>query len=116
MVDLGGGSTEFVRGTADVEAARSVDIGCVRMTERHLHSDPPTAAEVAAATADVDAAIDRVAAAVDLRRGRAPLVGLAGTVTTMTAHALGLPAYDPDAHPPRALPVDAGRRGLRPSC
>ena len=53
VVDLGGGSTELVRGTTDVEAARSVDVGSVRMTERHLHSDPPTPDEVAAARRDV---------------------------------------------------------------
>ncbi len=93
VVDLGGGSTEFVRGTDSVEAARSVDIGCVRMTERHLRSDPPTADEIAAATRDIDAAIDLAVEAVDFR-GVAALVGLAGTVTTITAHALGLPAYD----------------------
>ncbi len=60
VVDLGGGSTEFVLGNADgVIAAKSVDIGCVRMTERHLRSDPPTADQIAAAEADVDAAIER---------------------------------------------------------
>jgi exopolyphosphatase / guanosine-5'-triphosphate,3'-diphosphate pyrophosphatase len=94
VVDLGGGSTEFVRGTDDVEQARSVDVGCVRMTERHLHTDPPTADEIAAATRDVDAAIDQAAETVDFR-GVSALVGLAGTVTTLTAHALGLPKYDP---------------------
>jgi exopolyphosphatase/guanosine-5'-triphosphate,3'-diphosphate pyrophosphatase len=93
VVDLGGGSTEFVRGTDSVEAARSVDIGCVRMTERHLRSDPPTEEEVAAATRDIDAAIDVAAAEVDFR-GVSALVGLAGTVTTITAHALDLPTYD----------------------
>ena len=105
VVDLGGGSTEFVRGTTDVEQARSVDIGCVRMTERHLRSDPPTAAEVAAATADIDAAIDEAAAAVPLA-GVSALVGLAGSVTTLTAHALGLAAYDPDRIHLASLPVD----------
>jgi exopolyphosphatase/guanosine-5'-triphosphate,3'-diphosphate pyrophosphatase len=93
VVDLGGGSTEFVRGTHAVEAARSVDIGCVRMTERHLRSDPPTAAEVEAATRDIDAAIDLAADEVGLA-GTKALVGLAGSITTVTAHALGLPAYD----------------------
>jgi exopolyphosphatase/guanosine-5'-triphosphate,3'-diphosphate pyrophosphatase len=60
VVDIGGGSTEFVLGTGDVEAARSVDIGCVRMTERHLHSDPPSPEQVAAAVADIDAALAAV--------------------------------------------------------
>jgi exopolyphosphatase/guanosine-5'-triphosphate,3'-diphosphate pyrophosphatase len=94
VVDLGGGSTEFVRGEASVESALSVDIGCVRMSERHLHTDPPTAGEVAAAVRDIDAAVDRAATVVDFR-GIASLVGLAGTVTTITAHALGLDSYDP---------------------
>ncbi|HET7475480.1 MAG TPA: Ppx/GppA phosphatase family protein [Dermatophilaceae bacterium] len=94
VVDIGGGSTEFVRGRDQVEQARSVDVGCVRMTERHLRDDPPTGAEVAAAVSDVEAAIDLAAATVDLT-GIATLVGLAGTVTTVTAHALGLPEYDP---------------------
>lgn len=94
MVDLGGGSTEFVRGTDDVEHARSVDVGCVRMTERHLRSDPPTAAEIAAAVVDIEAAIGQAAEAVDFR-GISTLVGLAGSVTSITAHALRLPGYDP---------------------
>ena len=94
VVDLGGGSTELVRGACTVEAAVSVDIGCVRLTERHLRSDPPTAQEISAATADVDAAVDLAAETVGFGDASA-LVGLAGSVTTVTAHALGLPAYDP---------------------
>lgn len=96
VVDLGGGSTEFVRGTVDgdrVEAALSVDIGCVRMTERHLHSDPPSPDEIAGAIADIDAAIEQARVAVGFAGVRS-LVGLAGTVTTVTAQVLGLPAYD----------------------
>jgi exopolyphosphatase/guanosine-5'-triphosphate,3'-diphosphate pyrophosphatase len=93
VVDLGGGSTEFVRGTEDVEAARSVDLGCVRMTERHLHSDPPTDPEIEAAVKDVEAGIDVAEAEVGFQ-GVRTLVGLAGSITTITAHALGLPAYD----------------------
>lgn len=104
VVDIGGGSTEFVRGRSSVEAAVSVDIGSVRMTERHLRSDPPSAAEVDAATRDVDAGIDAGAAAVGFRPVRA-LVGLAGSITTVAAHMLGLPAYDSDAvHLARATP------------
>ncbi|HET7400064.1 MAG TPA: exopolyphosphatase [Intrasporangium sp.] len=105
VVDLGGGSTEFVRGTTTVEAARSVDIGCVRMTERHHFSDPPTAEQVAAASADVDAAIDEAVGVVPLD-GVQALVGLAGTVTTITAHALRLPAYDPDVIHLARVPVE----------
>ncbi|GAA4608600.1 Ppx/GppA phosphatase family protein [Actinoallomurus liliacearum] len=60
VVDIGGGSTEFVFGTTEVEAARSVDIGCVRLTERHLRADPPSPEQVAAAVADIDAALASV--------------------------------------------------------
>jgi exopolyphosphatase/guanosine-5'-triphosphate,3'-diphosphate pyrophosphatase len=93
IVDIGGGSTEFVTGTGGVEHAISMDIGCVRMTERHLHDDPPGAAQIEAATADITAAVDTALAAVPGRAART-LIGLAGTVTTVTALALGLPEYD----------------------
>ena len=98
VVDIGGGSTEFVFGAVlsrgdDPPQAVSVDIGCVRMTERHLHADPPAAAELAAAVADIDAALDTVAGAVPVRQART-LIGLAGSVTTVAAIAIGLPAYD----------------------
>jgi len=96
VVDIGGGSTEFVLGDSSVRASRSVDMGCVRLTERHLHDDPPTAAQVAAARADIAVLLDQAAAAVPLDTG-ATLVGLAGTVTTLAGIALGLPAYDPAA-------------------
>jgi exopolyphosphatase/guanosine-5'-triphosphate,3'-diphosphate pyrophosphatase len=96
VTDIGGGSTEFVlgsgAGTGDVHAI-SVNIGCVRMTERHLHADPPTGPQIAAATADIAAALDTVAAAVPVREART-LVGLAGSVTTVAGIAMGLPAYD----------------------
>jgi exopolyphosphatase/guanosine-5'-triphosphate,3'-diphosphate pyrophosphatase len=95
VVDIGGGSTEFVLGgPASVTAAASVDIGCVRLTERHLRGDPPSLAEVAAATADIEAALDIVAATVPAAAART-LVGLAGSVTTVAALALGLPVYEP---------------------
>jgi exopolyphosphatase/guanosine-5'-triphosphate,3'-diphosphate pyrophosphatase len=94
VADIGGGSTEFVLGDrAGVTAAVSVDIGCVRMTERHLHGDPPSPAQVAAARADIDAALDVVAAKIPVTAARA-LVGLAGSVTTVAALALGLDGYD----------------------
>jgi exopolyphosphatase / guanosine-5'-triphosphate,3'-diphosphate pyrophosphatase len=94
VVDIGGGSTEFVLGSPPtVSAAVSVDIGCVRMTERHLHGDPPAPAEVAAARADIDAALDVVAAKIAVGEART-LVGLAGSVTTVVALALGLDTYD----------------------
>ncbi|GAA4689237.1 Ppx/GppA phosphatase family protein [Phytohabitans rumicis] len=94
VVDIGGGSTEFVVGSSSVDSAISVDIGCVRMTERHLHTDPPSSDEVAAATADITAAVDRALDAVG-GRGAATLVGLAGSVATVAAIALGLTEYDP---------------------
>jgi exopolyphosphatase/guanosine-5'-triphosphate,3'-diphosphate pyrophosphatase len=95
VVDIGGGSTEFVIGYEEPRRAMSVDIGCVRMTERHLHSDPPTADQVAGAEVDIGAAVHRAVAGV-AGRGAATLVGLAGSVTTVAAIALGLPAYQPD--------------------
>ncbi len=99
VVDIGGGSTEFAVGAGEPDAAHpvaalSVDIGCVRLTERHLHDDPPQAGQIAAATADVDAALDLVAAKVPVAGART-LIGLAGSVTTVAGIALGLPGYDP---------------------
>lgn len=105
VVDLGGGSTELVFGESAPEAAVSMDVGCVRMTERHLHSDPPTASEVAAARADVRTALDAAGAVVPLRSA-STLVGLAGSVTTVTAHTLGLARYDRDRINGAVLPVD----------
>ena len=104
VVDIGGGSTEFVLGgrpdgagagqAADL-AGISMDIGCVRLTERYLHSDPPAEAEIENATADIDRALEKVAATIAVQEART-LVGLAGSVTTVTAIALGLTHYDPE--------------------
>jgi exopolyphosphatase / guanosine-5'-triphosphate,3'-diphosphate pyrophosphatase len=110
VLDIGGGSTEFVLGDtgalgdtgvpgaagarAHEVAAISMNIGCVRMTERHLHSDPPTPPQIAAATADIDGALEEAAMAVDIEKART-LVGLAGSVTTVAAIVLELPGYDP---------------------
>jgi exopolyphosphatase/guanosine-5'-triphosphate,3'-diphosphate pyrophosphatase len=101
VVDVGGGSTEFVLGDvvdghATVLASRSVDVGCVRMRERRLHSDPATAAEIEAASADIEAAISQAAEVVPILEARS-LIGVAGTVTTIAAIALGLETYDPEA-------------------
>ena len=101
VVDIGGGSTEFVVGDDRVGAARSVDIGCVRLTERHLVrdgvvSDPPTEAQIAAMRADIEAALDLAEQTVPLREART-LVGLAGSVTTVSAIAQELPEYDSEA-------------------
>jgi len=105
VVDLGGGSTEVVVGTTGPEAAWSMDVGSVRITERHLHTDPPTGEAVAAATATIDAAIDEALAHVPVV-GVRTLVGLAGSVTTVTAHVLGLGAYDRNRIDGAVLPVD----------
>jgi len=93
VVDIGGGSTEFVLGDGHAEHAISVDIGCVRMTERYLHTDPPTDAEITAAQAHVTEVVDRALAAVSGAR-TGTLIGLAGTVTTVAGIALGLAEYD----------------------
>ncbi len=93
VVDIGGGSTEFVLGTTGPVAAVSVDVGCVRLTERHLRHDPPAPEEIEALVADVDAAIDLAARTVPMHEART-LVGLAGSVTTLTAVALGQTEYD----------------------
>ncbi|MGF0171426.1 exopolyphosphatase [Streptomyces sp. Marseille-Q5077] len=98
VVDIGGGSTEFVVGEEHVRAARSVDVGCVRMTERHLVrggvvSDPPSEEQIAAMRADIEAALDLAEETVPLREART-LVGLAGSVTTVSAIAQDLPEYD----------------------
>ncbi|HEX3823797.1 MAG TPA: Ppx/GppA phosphatase family protein [Mycobacteriales bacterium] len=95
VVDIGGGSTEFVIGDDDgLRAARSVDIGCVRLTERHLQDNPPTASQIAAAVADIEAAVDDASTEVPVGQANT-LVGLAGSVTTVVALALGLAEYDP---------------------
>ena len=98
VVDIGGGSTEFVLGSPGAAAAGlaaiSVNIGSVRLTERHFHDDPPAEAQIAGATADIDTALETAARAVPVAEART-LVGLAGSVTTVTAVALGLTSYDP---------------------
>ena len=105
VVDIGGGSTEFVLGVGDtVVAARSVDVGCVRMTERHLHSDPPTDEQVRQTLADIDTAVDVAGESVPLGEARS-LVGLAGSVTTVAAIQLGLTDYDPRAIHGHVLPA-----------
>ena len=109
VVDIGGGSTEFVLGDGSgVRAARSVDVGCVRLTERHLHDDPPTAAQVHRTVSDVRAALAEVTAEVPVREA-ATLVGLAGSVTTVAALALRLPAYDSAAIHGSRIGVDSVR-------
>ncbi|MFZ8909322.1 MAG: exopolyphosphatase [Candidatus Nanopelagicales bacterium] len=94
VVDIGGGSTEFVLGERTPTSAISVNIGCVRMTERHLHSDPPTLDEIARVEVDVADAIDQAARDVPLGDARS-MIGVAGTVTTIVAIVHGLETYDP---------------------
>jgi exopolyphosphatase/guanosine-5'-triphosphate,3'-diphosphate pyrophosphatase len=95
VVDIGGGSTELILGDGrNARAMISLDIGCVRLFERHLHHDPPTAEEVAALRADVAGHLTQVTAVLD-PSAAARVVGVAGTVTTVTALALGLETYDP---------------------
>ncbi|MEU9173287.1 Ppx/GppA phosphatase family protein [Streptomyces sp. NPDC048420] len=111
VVDIGGGSTEFVVGEDTVIAGRSVDIGCVRMTERHLVdgngqvSDPPTAEQIEAIRQDIVEALDLVTQVVPLTAART-LVGLAGSVTTVAALALGLDEYDSAAIHQSRIPFE----------
>ncbi|HEY7052022.1 MAG TPA: Ppx/GppA phosphatase family protein [Mycobacterium sp.] len=93
VVDLGGGSTELVLGSGDVDASFSADIGCVRLTERCLHSDPPTASEVTAAREVVRARLGEALRIVPVDRARS-WVGVAGTMTTLSALAQKMTAYD----------------------
>ncbi|MDV8068840.1 Ppx/GppA phosphatase family protein [Rhodococcus sp. IEGM 1366] len=96
VVDLGGGSTELVLGdSAGVQAAYSTDIGCVRVTERCLHSDPPTTEQVSDATEFASAKLAEAFAVVPIEKART-FVGVAGTMTTLSAIAQDLPDYDAD--------------------
>jgi exopolyphosphatase/guanosine-5'-triphosphate,3'-diphosphate pyrophosphatase len=93
VVDIGGGSTEFVFGDSEVEAAKSVNIGCVRMSERHFKSDPPETTQIELARSDIQAAIAQAAALVPITQAKT-LVAVAGTATTVAAAALNLEVYD----------------------
>ena len=93
VVDIGGGSTEFVIGSTKVESAKSVNIGCVRMSERHLTQQPPTSAQLHAAISDIDQAIAIAAKDVPITTAKT-LVAVAGTATTIAAAALELESYD----------------------
>ena len=96
VVDIGGGSTEFVVGTAEPVGVISVDVGCVRLTERYLRHDPPSPVELSQAISVVHAHLDDVKREVPAVKEAAVLVGLAGTVTTMAAVEIGLQEYDPE--------------------
>lgn len=121
VVDLGGGSTETVLGdAAGVRESLSVDIGCVRLTERCLHTDPPTAEEVAAARSAVRTELARTFEVVPVEDART-WVGVAGTFTTLAALAHGLHEYDPNlihlsrVRLDRLAEVTAGLIGMRRS-
>lgn len=105
VVDIGGGSTEFVVGSNKVDGAISVDIGCVRMTERHMSSDPIGEAQTAAAQSDIDAAITRALSAVPVDQAKT-LVAVAGTATTVAAAALELDSYQPDRIHGSRIPLE----------
>ena len=102
VVDIGGGSTELILGDSAPQAADSMDIGSVRLHERHLHSDPPTPEQVAACIADIEAHLD--ACPVDPAAAQT-VIGVAGTVTQLAAVALGLPAYSRAAVDQTLLPT-----------
>jgi exopolyphosphatase/guanosine-5'-triphosphate,3'-diphosphate pyrophosphatase len=96
VIDIGGGSTEFVVGTTEPTGLVSVDIGCVRITEQFLHSDPPAAEELSQAVSVVRDHIADVKRTIPGIADVATVIGLAGTVTTVAAIELGLPSYDPE--------------------
>ena len=96
VVDIGGGSTEFIAGTDQPDAALSVDVGCVRITEQELHHDPPLAEELSIALSIIDAHLDDVDREVPGAADARTFVGLAGTITTVAAVEIGLPDYDRD--------------------
>ncbi|MGH2787359.1 MAG: exopolyphosphatase [Actinomycetota bacterium] len=124
VVDIGGGSTELIAGHTEPEALISLDVGCVRMFERHLHSDPPSEGELDELRADVVAALEEARAVLKVEP-TATLVGVAGTVTQLATLKAGVPVYDPDvthhavmshgdvrllARRLESLPVDGRRR------
>ena len=93
VIDIGGGSTEFVFGTDKVEFAKSMNIGCVRMSERHFTGGEAEPGQIAEATADIDEAIAQAAKIVPIKDAKT-LIAVAGTATTVAAAALDLPGYD----------------------
>ena len=103
VVDIGGGSTELILGATAPEAADSMDVGSVRLHERHLHSDPPTSGEIAACVADIEAHLDACPVP---PADAATVVGVAGTVTQLAAVVLELAAYDRAAVDQLVLPAE----------
>ncbi|MGH9043133.1 MAG: exopolyphosphatase [Acidimicrobiia bacterium] len=97
VVDIGGGSTEFILGSDRPESLVSVDVGCVRLTEAYLHSDPPAPEELSQAVSVVGLHLDDVDRLLPGAIDAKTLIGVAGTVTTVAAVELGLAVYDPEA-------------------
>ncbi|WP_210502823.1 Ppx/GppA phosphatase family protein [Nocardioides xinjiangensis] len=104
VVDIGGGSTELVLGADGDRQAVSMDIGSVRLHERHLHGDPPTAAEVRACVADIDEHLDRCGVALERTR---TVIGTSGTIKTIACGVLALDSYDRQAFDRAVLGNDA---------
>jgi exopolyphosphatase / guanosine-5'-triphosphate,3'-diphosphate pyrophosphatase len=96
VVDIGGGSTELIVGTAHAEAVRSLDMGCVRLTEKHLRSDPPAPEELSNAVAEATDLFDEALREVEAFRAANTLVGVAGTISTVAAVEVGLVEWDRD--------------------
>lgn len=108
VLDIGGGSTEFILGERTPEAMVSRQLGSVRLTEQLLSADPPTSRQLTAATASVDDHLEAVGRQIKVARAYT-LVGVAGTVTTLAALALGLEIYDPGAIHGSRLSLEAVR-------
>jgi exopolyphosphatase/guanosine-5'-triphosphate,3'-diphosphate pyrophosphatase len=106
VVDIGGGSTELVLGADGPDVGTSMDIGSVRLHERHLHDDPPTSGQVAACVSDIDRHLDDGPVPLSVARS---VVGTSGTVKTLAAAMLDLPFYDRDAIDGAVLGADATR-------
>jgi len=111
VMDIGGGSTEFVVGRDDAEAAHSTDMGSVRLTERHVAHDPPTPDELRSLGEEIDRFLSEVEGAVPVREART-FVGVAGTATTVAALALDLDTYDPDLIHGRTISLSEARQVL----
>ncbi|WP_141014063.1 Ppx/GppA phosphatase family protein [Nocardioides sambongensis] len=115
VIDIGGGSTELILGDTSrgPRTAYSMDIGSVRLHERHLGGDPPTAQQIDACVADIDAALDEAAAHGADPAVAGSVIGVAGTITTVAAGTLGLDAYDRDAIHRSVLAVDDLERQIQ---
>ena len=109
VVDIGGGSTEFIAGTEDAEGVISIDMGCVRLTEKELHHDPPQPEELSIALSMIDAYLDDVRREVPAVDDARTFIGVAGTITTVAAVEIGLESYDRDAIHHFTLTHEIGR-------